>query len=62
MRDKELRCSFCGKSKDEVQKLIVGQGRVFICDECVLLCVEVLGEGGIPIFEEMVRIIKARSS
>jgi ATP-dependent Clp protease ATP-binding subunit ClpX len=33
-----LHCSFCGKSQDEVAKLIAGPGALFICDECVELC------------------------
>ena len=36
-----LRCSFCGKSQHDVQKLIAGPG-VYICDECVGLCDEIL--------------------
>lgn len=36
-----LRCSFCGKGKDEVRRLVAGPG-VFICDQCVQLCTEVL--------------------
>ncbi|RYZ85438.1 MAG: ATP-dependent Clp protease ATP-binding subunit ClpX, partial [Proteobacteria bacterium] len=32
-----LRCSFCGKSQNEVKKLIAGPG-VYICDECIELC------------------------
>lgn len=39
----EVRCSFCGKSRDEVNKLIAGQG-VYICDECVRICDEILAE------------------
>ncbi len=35
--NRELHCSFCGKSENEVQKLISGPG-VYICDECVALC------------------------
>jgi ATP-dependent protease Clp ATPase subunit len=35
-----LYCSFCGKSQHEVRKLIVGP-TVFICDECVVLCVSI---------------------
>jgi ATP-dependent Clp protease ATP-binding subunit ClpX len=38
-----LLCSFCGKSQNEVRKLISGPG-VFICDECVTLCAEIIGE------------------
>jgi ATP-dependent Clp protease ATP-binding subunit ClpX len=39
----EPRCSFCGKDKKDVQKLIAGP-RVCICDECVAICVEILDE------------------
>jgi ATP-dependent Clp protease ATP-binding subunit ClpX len=39
--DPPLRCSFCGKTRTEVRRLIAGP-QVFICDECVLLCVEIL--------------------
>ncbi len=39
----ELRCSFCGKPQSLVRRLISGSG-VYICDECVTLCQEVLDE------------------
>jgi ATP-dependent Clp protease ATP-binding subunit ClpX len=38
-----LRCSFCGRSQDEVKKLIAGPG-VYICDECIALCNNILAE------------------
>ena len=38
-----LYCSFCGKSQHEVRKLIAGP-TVFICDECVELCMEIIRE------------------
>ena len=38
-----LKCSFCGKSQKQVRKLIAGPG-VFICDECILLCNEIVEE------------------
>jgi ATP-dependent Clp protease ATP-binding subunit ClpX len=38
-----LRCSFCGKSQDEVRKLIAGP-TVYICDECIALCNEIIAE------------------
>jgi ATP-dependent Clp protease ATP-binding subunit ClpX len=38
-----LRCSFCGKSQDEVKKLIAGPA-VYICDECIELCNEIIEE------------------
>ncbi len=41
--DNHLRCSFCGKSKEAVRKFISGPS-VYICDECVLLCNEILAE------------------
>ena len=41
------RCSFCQRTQDEVQRLIAGPDGVFICDECVELCVEILAEEGI---------------
>lgn len=40
----EMRCSFCSKRKSEVRKLIAGPGGAVICDECVVLCVEILVE------------------
>jgi hypothetical protein len=47
----ETVCTFCGKAKDEVQKLIAGPS-VFICNECVVLCVRVLRESGIDVPRE----------
>ncbi|AEG31432.1 ATP-dependent Clp protease ATP-binding subunit ClpX [Thiomicrospira cyclica] len=43
MSEKTLYCSFCGKSQDEVKKLIAGPS-VYICDECVELCNDILHE------------------
>ncbi len=42
-QDKHLRCSFCGKSKDSVRKFISGPS-VYICNECIALCNEILQE------------------
>jgi ATP-dependent Clp protease ATP-binding subunit ClpX len=41
--NEELLCSFCGKSQDEVKKLIAGPS-VYICDECIQLCNEIIAE------------------
>ena len=41
--DKHLRCSFCGKSKDSVKRFISGPS-VYICNECISLCNEILAE------------------
>ena len=38
-----LKCSFCGKSQKQVKKLIAGPG-VYICDECIELCIEIIAE------------------
>jgi ATP-dependent Clp protease ATP-binding subunit ClpX len=48
------RCSFCGKSQEQVRKLIAGQG-VYICDECINLCQEIIEE-------EMLEAPRAKSS
>ena len=40
----KIRCSFCGKSQDQVRKLIAGSNNVYICDECIELCGEILEE------------------
>ncbi|MBX9691276.1 MAG: hypothetical protein K2Z81_02760 [Cyanobacteria bacterium] len=55
-----MHCSFCGKSQDDVKKLIAGP-RVYICDECIGTCNKVLGEEDIdwnpelrkPLFKAM---------
>ena len=39
--DKQVRCSFCGKREGQVKRLIAGPG-VFICDECIDLCCDIL--------------------
>ena len=44
-RDKVFHCSFCGKSQHEVRKLIAGPS-VYVCDECVALCNEIINEEG----------------
>lgn len=42
--DDRIRCSFCGKTQDQVKKLLSGPNGVYICDECVDLCSEILDE------------------
>src|SRR6266545_4462284 len=44
----QYQCSFCSKSQDQVKKLIAGPGAVYICDECVDLCREIIEEEGGP--------------
>lgn len=42
--DERVRCSFCGKTQEQVRKLIAGSNNVYICDECIDLCAEILEE------------------
>ena len=49
-----LYCSFCGKSQHEVRKLIAGP-TVFICDECVELCMDIIKEESKDTFVKMKR-------
>ena len=43
----QLHCSFCGKSRDQVRKLVQGPNGVYICDECVAACADILGMGSV---------------
>jgi hypothetical protein len=51
-----LNCSFCTKSQDDVEKLVAGPG-VYICDQCVDLCVKIIAEerspGRVPEWAEL---------
>jgi hypothetical protein len=53
------QCSFCGKRRDQVRKLIAGPG-VFICDQCVELANEIVREEGPPAPEPPVRRSSSR--
>jgi len=44
---KSVRCSFCGKPQSLVNRLVAGNG-VYICDECVRLCMSIIDEGYQP--------------
>ena len=44
-KDRNVRCSFCGKTQEQVDKLIAGPG-VYICDECIELCMGIIDENG----------------
>ena len=41
--EEKLHCSFCGKSQDEVKKLVAGRG-VYICDECIEVCISIVSD------------------
>ena len=40
----DIRCSFCNKTQSQVRKLIAGPAGVYICDECVDICADILEE------------------
>ena len=40
----DIRCSFCNKTQDQVRKLIAGPAGVYICDECVDICADIIEE------------------
>ena len=50
--DERLRCSFCGKTQDQVNRLISGPNGAFICDECIDICAEILEEEGVEGHED----------
>lgn len=56
---KQLRCSFCNKTQDQVRKLIAGPG-VYICDECIEICSEIIEEEfeGDPIINTDINLLK----
>ena len=43
-RNSDIRCSFCNKTQDQVRKLIAGPSGVYICDECVEICTDIIEE------------------
>lgn len=44
----EARCSFCGKKQSQVKKVVAGPDDVYICNECISLCLEITSEEGVP--------------
>lgn len=56
---KQLRCSFCNKTQDQVRKLIAGPG-AYICDECIEICSEIIEEefDGEPILDTDINLLK----
>ena len=48
----KVRCSFCGKTEDQVRKLIAGPSGTYICDECVEICAEIIDEDNMQYAEQ----------
>ncbi len=42
--DSRIRCSFCGKTQDQVMKLVAGPNGTYICDECIAICADIIEE------------------
>ena len=42
--EEKVRCSFCNKTQDQVRKMIAGPGGVYICDECIDICSDIIEE------------------
>ena len=58
--NQEIICSFCGKYHEEVQKIIAGPS-VFICNECISMCSEIIDEGDLDVLnEEFTQLPKPR--
>ena len=49
--NKELRCTFCGRPQSQVERLVAGPG-VYICDECIYQCLDILKESDLDIKAE----------
>ena len=49
----QYHCSFCGKNQDQVNRLIAGPGSVYICNECVKLCQDIITEEENPVVETL---------
>ena len=58
IEDDDHRCSFCGKPKELAKKLIAGPDGVYICDECVEICKEVLDKEEKKAQSDTVRLLK----
>ena len=62
--DDKVRCSFCGKSGDQVRKMISGPSGTYICDECIELCAELIEEEFDPeeteLTDEEINLLKPR--
>ena len=55
---KILRCSFCNKNQDQVRKLIAGPNNVFICDECIEICSEIIDEEFDDVVDSDINLLK----
>ncbi len=54
----EYRCSFCGKSQEQVHRLIAGPGGVYICNECIDLCNEIIHEEAGQVLPQQVAAVR----
>ena len=52
-KDDTIFCSFCGKFKEEVNQLIAGPGGIFICDECIEVCHDIIDNNEVNLLDQM---------
>ena len=57
-----IRCSFCGKEQGQVRRLVKGPTNIFICDECVAACSEILEESLASDFMDAAATVSCRAS
>ena len=57
-----MHCSFCGKNRDQVAKLIQGPGNVFICDECIDACSSIIMESELNVQQAPIPIRAQRAA
>lgn len=54
----EYRCSFCGKARGQVGRLIAGPNKVFICDQCIAVCDQIISEEQVPAPEKAAPLLQ----
>ena len=59
--DGKIRCSFCGKTQDQVGRMISGPNGAFICDECVDICAEIIEEENL-VWRQRLRLLQRKKS
>ena len=59
--ERKVRCSFCGKHPDQVKRMIAGPG-VYICNECVNLCMEAMGAEPLVLDDLVIKLSRSQSA
>lgn len=59
-QDKVIRCSFCKKTQDQVRKMIAGPDDIYICDECIEMCTDIMAEEGQYLSDAGINLVKPK--